>query len=150
MLLYKSEILLVNYLEIQYLTHIKFQEDLKILTINEIKAEFFTFFDKMIKRKGRHIYFDIRRTEHLFDNELITWFNKTILPMISSVKADKIAWLIRPETENPPIIEPQATEKIEQQIFTEPDKLMKWLLEAPERKPFSFENGKKPPNHHHH
>jgi len=148
MLLYSSDILFINYLEIQYLTHIKFQEDLKILTENELKGEFFNFFDKMVKRKGRHLLFDVSRVEHLFDNEFINWFNRTILPMISSEKADKLAWVFRPETENIPSIPEKASEKIIQKTFTNHEDAMKWLLDGAERKKFSFQDGNKPKHHH--
>jgi len=149
MLIYKSDILFINYLEIQYLTSIKFQEDLKILTINELKAEFLSFFDKMIKRKGRHLFFDANRVAHLVDSEFIDWFNRTILPLISSVKADKIAWLFGQDVEQLPEISINATDKIEQKAFTSPKEVMSWLLDGAERKKFSFQDGNKPKHHHH-
>ncbi len=137
MLLYNSNILFINYLEVQYLTHITFQEDLKILTEKELKAEFFNFFDKMVKRKGRHLFFDARRVEHLVDNEFIAWFNKLILPLIASEKADKIAWLFRPNKEilN---LEKKANDNIFQKSFVKSDEAMKWLLDGAERKKLRF------------
>lgn len=149
MLIYKSNILLINYLEVQYLLHIKFQEDLKILTSNELKAEFLKFFNDMIKRKGRHIFFDANRVAHIVDNEFISWFNRLILPLISSIKADKIAWLFGKDANELPKIEPQIFEKIEQKVFSDPKEVMNWLLDGAERKQLSFENGNKPKNHHH-
>ncbi|MBN2893536.1 MAG: hypothetical protein JXL97_16815 [Bacteroidales bacterium] len=147
MLLYKSDILFINYLEIQYLTHIKFQEDLKILTINELKGEFFNFFDKMVKRKGRHILFDAGRVEHLVDAEFIGWFNRMILSLIASQKADKVAWLFRPNAGLPQIDE-KVSENILQKTFTVPAEAMKWLLDGAERKKFSFQDGNVPKHKH--
>ncbi len=139
MLLYNSKILLVNYLEIQYLTHITFQEDLKIMTLNEIKAELFLMFHKMTKKKGRHLLFDARRVEHLVDTEFIEWFDNTILPLIISEKADKIVWLYRPEIKIPDLKE-NVKEKITQKFFNDSELAMKWLLDNAERKKFKFEN----------
>lgn len=148
MLIYKSEILFINYLEVQYLLHIKFQEDLKILTTNELKAEFLNFFDGMVKRKGRHIFFDANRVAHIVNAEFIAWFNRTILPLIASVKADKIAWLFGSDTNELPSIENKASEKIEQKVFTNPKEVMHWLLDGAERKKLSFQDGNVPKHKH--
>ncbi len=136
MLLYNSKILFVNYLEVQFLTHIEFQEDLKILTVDELKGEFFNFFNEMVNRKCRYLYFSVHQVEHLIDEDFIMWFNRVILPEIVSQKAKKIGWLYRPDKQLPQI-DKQATETIEQQVFTNPAELMKWLLDGAERKKLS-------------
>ncbi len=133
MLLYNSKILYVNYLEVQYLTHIQFQEDLRILTVSELKGEFFTFFDKMVNRKCKYLYVSAVQVEHLIDKEFIEWFNRIILPEIVSIKAEKVGWLFRADKALPQL-EAQATETISQKVFTNPQELMKWLLDGAERK----------------
>ena len=140
MRLYESKYLFVNYLEIQYLLHIKFKEEVLKIDTNTLKADFFVFFDEMVKRKARHFMIDTENIEHIFDTEFVSWFNRTIFPLIKSIKADKIAWLSLANS-NFSIISSFLTsknEKIEQKLFTKPDLAMKWLLEDGKRKKFRF------------
>lgn len=149
MLLYNSKYISINYLEVQYLFHINFYPEAKKLNSNELKAEFLIVLDKIVNRKGRHFLIDTNNIEHIFEHDLILWFNKIILPFIQSAKSDKIAWLFK-TAENESISISETTEKkIEQKIFDDNKKAVNWLLEGAERKSLSFEDGKKPPSHHH-
>ncbi len=150
MLLYHSKFLLVNYLEIQYLLHIKFLPATKEIDSIELKAEFMLFIDKMVKRRARHILIDTENIEHICSSDFILWFDKIILPMLKSIKADKIAWLFRNNLQEKISTDKIIYDKIDQRIFIDSKNAMNWLLENKDRKPLSFENGKKPPSHHHH
>ena len=150
MLLYRSKYLFINYLEVQYLFHIKFLEPTKNLTATELKAEFMVFIDQMVKRKGRHFLIDTENIESFCDSNFISWFNRIILPQIKSVKTDKIAWLFKNGFTQDIKIENKLDENISQKLFTSSKNAMNWLLEGAKRKKLSFENGKKPPSHHKH
>ena len=152
MRLYESEYLTVNYLEVQYLFHFKFKKKTYNIDINTVKAEFFLFFDKMVKRKARYVMFDCENMEHIFDNEFISWYNKTIFPLIKSVKAEKIAWYIRKNINFEISLSFLTSDKkeIKQKIFNKPDLAMKWLLEGAKQKKLSFQDGNIPKHHHHH
>lgn len=148
MLLYNSEYFSVNYLEIQYLTAINFYVPAKALSHADLINKFIEMHDKMVKRKSRHFFINVKNIEHLMTNEFVKWFNDFHIPLIASTKADRIAWV---NAQNLSLnIEIEKMESyLEQKIFTETEQAMKWLLEAPERKPFSFENGNKPKHHNH-
>ncbi len=145
MLLYQSKYLFVNFLEVQYLLHIKFKDECKSLSVNELKAEFLLFFDKMVKRKARHFLIDTENIEHLLDMDFVKWLNLNIIPLIKSIKADKIAWIDK----NRQLSDFQDN-NIENKFFTEHTEAMQWLLQNADRKPLSFENGRTPPSHHKH
>ena len=145
MLLYKSKYFFVNFLEVQYLMHFKFTDACKNLNTNELKAEFLLFFDKMVKRRARHFLIDAENIEHLLDINIVNWLNINILPLIKSVKADKIAWIIQTQKNFD-----FKSQNIENKSFDKHDKAIKWLLQNAERKKLSFENGRTPPSHHHH
>lgn len=150
MLLYKSDYLNVNYLEIQYLLHFKFKESAQNISENTLKAEFLAFFDKMVKRKARHLLIDTENIEKIVNIDFISWFNSIIFPLIKSIKTDKIAWLIKTE-QNFNLSETFTTSDnqiIEQRLIDKSDFAMKWLLEGAQRKKLSFQDGNKP--HHHH
>lgn len=150
MLLYKSDYLNVNYLEIQYLLHFKFKESVQNISENTLKAEFLAFFDKMVKRKARHLLIDTENIEKIVNIDFIYWFNSIIFPLIKSIKTDKIAWLIKTE-QNFNLSETFTTSDnqiIEQRLIDKSDFAMKWLLEGAQRKKLSFQDGNKP--HHHH
>ena len=151
MRLYESKYLTVNFLEVQFLFHIKFKNETKNIDINVIKAEFFLFYDKMVKRKTRYLMFDCENIEHVFDNEFISWFDRTIFPLIKSIKAEKIAWFCQKQYnfEIPISFLTSDNKKIEQKIFNKPDLAMKWLLDGAKQKKLSFQDGNKPKHHHH-
>ncbi|MEA3452111.1 MAG: hypothetical protein U9Q83_09450 [Bacteroidota bacterium] len=150
MLLYRSKYLFVNYLEVQFLTHIKFFPEVKEINSTEFKAHFMVFINEMVKRKGRHIMIDTENIESFCDSDFISWFNRIVLPQIKSVKTDKIAWLFKNGFAQEIKIEEKLDKIISQKLFTDSKKAMNWLLEGAKRKSLSFENGKKPPSHHHH
>jgi hypothetical protein len=149
MLLYSSKYLSVNYLEVQYLMHIKFSEQTKNATEQELKADFLLFYDKMVKRRGRHFLIDTENIENIISSKFVVWFTKTVFPLVKSVKADKIAWLFKKGIPDNFDIDEKATENVVQKIFDNSQQAMKWLLENAETKKLSFENGSKPPNPHH-
>jgi hypothetical protein len=151
MLLYKSDYLSVNYLEVQYLIHFKFKELAQNIDENTLKAEFFVFFDKMVKRKARHFLIDTQNIEQFVNIDFISWFNRTIFSLVKSIKTDKIVWLQKtePDLDLPEIFTTADNQTIEQKLLNKPDFAMKWLLEGAQRKKLSFQDGNKP-NHHHH
>ncbi len=143
MLLFISKYITVNYLEVQYLMHFDLSKHVDELSENDLKAHFLLFFDKMIKRKAR--LFLVNTEKCNIHENFVDWFDSTILPLVKSVKATKIAWV---GVNNQ--IKDKADLNIAQKNFNDNASAMKWLLENAERKKLSFENGNKPPSHHHH
>lgn len=140
MLLYNSKTLLVNFLEVQYLTHITFHDNAKKIEINSLKSEFFMLFDKMVKRKARLILFDVIKIEHLTDKSFEKWINQTIFPLILSIEASKIAWLFSSDNKFISNFNNYASKKIQQKQFFDPKNAMIWLLKNAKRKKLKFEN----------
>lgn len=134
MLVYNSNYLYVNYLEIQNLLNIKFKNNCKKLSDNELKAEIFNFYDKMVKRKAKYFLIDTKNIEKFIIGDFINWFDNTILSLISSLKAKKIAWLFYDKQKKYTKFKKIIDDNIEQKIYYKPDEALKWLLKNHKRK----------------
>ncbi len=147
MLLYNSKYLTVNYLEVQFLFHVKWTDFAKELSEQQIKDEMLNFTNKMVKRKARHIFCDVVNIEHFVNQEFINWLDNNILKKIASIKIDKKAILISNILKNSfenYTFEVFENHKIEIQFFGDPKRAMKWLLDNAKRKKLSFEDGNSP------
>jgi len=147
MLLYNSKYLTVNYLEVQFLFHIKWSETAKELSEKQIKDELLNFINKMIKRKARHVFCDIVNIEHFVNKDFIDWTDNNILNKIVSIKIDKKAILLSNILKNSfdnYSYNISKNNKIEIQFFGDSKIAMKWLLEDAKRKKLSFEDGNFP------
>jgi len=147
MLLYNSKYLTVNYLEVQFLFHIKWTDLAKELSEQEIKDELINFTSKMVKRKARHIFCDITNIEHFVNKDFLNYWDKNILEKIASIKIDKKAILLSNILKNSfenYTFDVSENNKIEIQFFGESQKAMKWLLDGAKRKKLSFEDGNSP------
>ena len=142
MLLYNSDALTVNYLEVRYLMHFKFSEKASFYEDLEIKASLLSFCKNMIKRKARLFLLDVSSIK--INAEFVNWFNINILPLIKSIEARKIAWL------NCDIQVPDKADNLEQKAFNDSAEAMNWLIKESETKKLSFEDKNKPTHNHKH
>ncbi len=146
MILYQSKFLKVNYLELQYLMHFYWTDYAGYMDEEGIYHEFINFLNNRIYKRANQIYVDWRKVEHLISQETIDWFIQYILPKIASHKVYKIAFLVNHQQKisisNKLIIN---NKEIKTGIFTNPEKLMEWLMEGAERK----EPGHDDHDHHH-
>ncbi len=146
MVLYTSKFLKVNYLELQYLMHFYWTDFAAHMDEEGIYHELLNFLSRRIYKRANQIYVDWRKVEHLILQETIDWFIRYILPKIASHKAYRLAFLLnQPEL----IILPDKikvnSREIEAKVFSEPEKLMQWLMDGAERK----EPGQDDHDHHH-
>ena len=146
MILYQSKFLKVNYLELQYLMHFYWTDYAGYMDEEGIYHELINFLNKRIYKRANQIYVDWRKAEHLISQETINWFIQYILPKIVSHKVYRIAFLVNHQQKisisDKLIIN---NKKIKTGIFTNPEKLMEWLMEGAERK----EPGHDDHDHHH-
>ncbi len=133
MLLYKSNILEVNYLEVQYLIHLTFKKTAQNQNIETLQQELLTFLEKRVKRRGRYIFLDLRNTENLANKEFIVWFAAKILPEIFSLKGKKFAILSNQKFQLPSYLMVKET-LLETKVFISPQQAMEWLLKNAERR----------------
>ena len=146
MVLYQSKFLKVNFLELQYLMHFYWTDYAAHMDEEGIYHEFLNFLSKRIYKRANQIYMDWRKVEHLISQETIDWFIKYILPKVASHKAYRMAFLLN----NPDKIKIDSIIKvnnreIEVRVFTDPEELMKWIMDGAERK----EPGGDDHDHHH-
>ena len=137
MLLYKSKILEVNYLEVQYLIHLAFKPQAKNLDLGEIKKEFFLFLENRVKRRGRHFFIDFRNIEQVIDKNFINWFHSEVMPEIFSLKGNNEAIFLTQDKAKElslPKFFIVREKLLEVKIFTDPKEAMNWLLEGQERR----------------
>jgi len=135
MILYSSKFLKVNYLELQYLVHFYWTDFAGYMDEEGIYHELLNFLNKRIYKRANQIFVDWRKVEHLISQETIDWFIKYILPKIASHKAYRMAFLL---SEEGIVTLPEKIQvnnvTIEAKIFTNPEVLMKWLMDGAERK----------------
>ena len=141
MLIYKSKFLEVNYLELQYLIHINWMEFASFMDSEGVYKEYVNFLEKRIYKRGNQIYVDWRKIEKLISQETIDWFLKHILPKIVSHKPYRLAFLFNYEK----LFQVQDKVKIGERFleiksFSNPNILMKWLMDGAERKPSGLDD----------
>lgn len=140
MLLYTSQYLTVNYLEVQFLSHIKWTEKATELNEEQIKAELINFTEKMVKRKARYILCDVQNIEHFFEQNFLDWWNINIFTKIASKKFERKAVLCSSNLSD--------NLELSDKLFTNPQKAMQWLLKYAKRKKLSFDDGNSPSCRH--
>ena len=135
MILYSSKFIKVNYLELQYLTHLYWTDYAGYMDSEGIYYELLNFLEKRIYKRGNQIYMDWRSVEHLISQETFDWFLQYILPKIASHKAYRLAFLVnQPQKYQVPEIVPVNNTQMQARIFTHSDELMQWIMEGAERK----------------
>ena len=135
MILYKSKFLEVNFLELQYLSHFFWSDYAGYMDKEGIYHEFINFLNKRIYKRANQIYVDWRKVEHLINQETIDWFLQYILPKIASHKSYRMAFLFQhPELFKLPENIEVNSRTIEAKTFSNPEKLMQWLMHNAERK----------------
>ena len=135
MILYGSKFLKVNFLELQYLMHFYWTDFAGYMDEEGIYHEFLNFLSKRIYKRANQIYVDWRKVEHLISPETIDWFLQYILPKTASHKAYRLGFLVS-DTEKfnlPDTIQVNNT-TMAARSFTDPEKLMHWLMDGAERK----------------
>ncbi len=137
MLLYKSKILVVNYLEVQYLIHADFKQEAKNLSLEELKAELEVFLEKRVRRRGRHLFFDMRNIEEKIDKDFLVWLHSRIVPEIFSLKGNNEALFFTSDYIDKidvPKFFVVRNKLLEVRKFDNPKAAMDWLLEGAERR----------------
>ena len=135
MILYTSKFLKVNYLELQYLTHIYWTDFAAYMDEEGIYHEMLNYLNDRIYKRGNQIFIDWRNVENLISQETADWFIKYILPKIASHKAYRLAFLL---TDLSIMAIPETVlvnnTQFEAKVFTKSDELMQWLMDGAERK----------------
>ncbi len=135
MLLYRSKYLIVNYLEVQYLFHVKWTKMANKLDEKQIKDEVINFTNNMVNRKAKFIFCDITDIQNIADKQLFDWHDNNILNKIASKEICKKAILLSNnyffEDYDFKVFDNKI---IEIRFFNNSKKAMNWLLTNAKRK----------------